>query len=94
MAVYGKLTVVDVVRNTSAALSIDGADILLQAGVCDTAGTLGHRAVGVGALRHGSREGRESEDNGGDGELHVDGWVDLLLRVLKVSVMVFMGIDY
>ena len=71
--ICGLLTVVDAVGNTSAALSVDCAYILLQAGVCDTASALGNGTVGIGALRHGSREGRESEDNGGGGELHFCG---------------------
>ena len=71
--VCGLLTVVDAVGNTSAALSIDSAHILLQAGVCDTARAFGNGTVVVGALRPGSGEGRESEDNGGDCELHFCG---------------------
>jgi hypothetical protein len=91
--VYGRLTVVDAVGNTSAALSVDGAYILLQAGVGDTASALRNGTVGVGALGHGSREGRESENNGGGGELHFCGCVGLLAG-LKVSVVVFMISDY
>ena len=72
---YGKLTVVDAVGNTATANSVDSADILLQAGVCDTASALRHGTVGVGALRHSSCESRESENNGGDGELHFGGWI-------------------
>ena len=91
---YGKLTVVDAVGNTATANSVDSADILLQAGVCDTASALRHGTVGVGALRHSSCESRESENNGGDGELHFGGWVVLLFVVLKVSVIVFILSDY
>jgi hypothetical protein len=45
-------------------------------------------------LGHGSRQGRESKNNGGDGELHFGGWIVLLFGVLKVSVIVFMLSDY
>jgi hypothetical protein len=90
---YGKLTVVDAVGNTSAALSVDSAYILLQTGVGDAASALRNRTVGVGALGHGSCEGRESENNGGGGELHFCGWVGLLVG-LKVTVIVFMLSDY
>lgn len=66
------LTVVDVVRDTATALTIDVAHILLQARVCDAAGTGGDGAVGVCALRHGSCESREGEDDGGGSEVHFE----------------------
>ena len=71
--ISGLLTVVDAVGDTSAALSVDSAHILLQAGVCDTACAFGNGTVVVGTLRPSSCEGRESEDSGGDGELHFCG---------------------
>jgi hypothetical protein len=67
--VFG-LTVVDAIGHTSTALSIDVADILLQARSRYTTRSLRNRAVCVGALGHGSREGGYGEDDGGSGELH------------------------
>jgi len=87
------LTVVDAVGDTSAALSVDSAHILLQAGVCDTARAFGNGTVVVGALGPGSCEGGESEDDGGDGELHFCGRVGWLV-IWEVSVIVFMLRDY
>jgi len=68
------LTVVDAVGNASTTLSVDIADILLQAGVCNAASASGNRAVGIGALGDSSRKSGEGEDDGGGGggELHVE----------------------
>lgn len=68
------LTAVDEVRNTSSRLTIDVADILLQGGVGDTAGSVGNRAVAIGAalLWQGCGQGRHGEHNSG-GELHFEG---------------------
>ena len=68
-----KLTVFGTVRNAATALTVDIANILLQARVGNAAVALSDRAVGVGALRHGSRESGDGEDNGGGGELHFCG---------------------
>lgn len=66
------LTVVDIVRNASTAHTIDGAYVLLQACVRNTASTLGYGSVVVGALRPGSRKSRDGENDGGGGELHFE----------------------
>lgn len=53
-------------------MAVDIANILLQARVGDAAVARGDWAVGIGALWHGSREGRDGEDDGGGGELHFE----------------------
>jgi hypothetical protein len=71
-----ELTVVDAVGHTSAALSVDVADILLQARSRDTASSLRNRTVRVGALRHGSCKTGDGKNDGGGGELHFRMFVD------------------
>jgi hypothetical protein len=63
--VFGR-TVVNTIRYTSTALSVDVANILLQARSRDTASALRNRTVRIGT----SSEGRDGEDDGGGCELH------------------------
>jgi hypothetical protein len=69
-------------RHTLSSGTVDGASILLQGLVGNTAGAVGRLAgvqlgtsdvvdtldIGDG----GGRDGNEAKENGGDGELHVD----------------------
>jgi hypothetical protein len=53
--------------------TVNGASILLQGLVGETAGAVGCLAgVERAADAGGGREGNEAKQNGGDGELHVD----------------------
>jgi hypothetical protein len=65
-----ELTVVDAVRHTSAALSVDVTNILLQARRRNAASSLRNRTVRVGSLRHGSCKAGDGENDGSGGELH------------------------
>jgi hypothetical protein len=65
----GDRTVVGARGNAAAGLAVDVADILLQAGVCDTARAVGNGTAGVLGSRGGDGEDGQGED-GGDGELH------------------------
>jgi hypothetical protein len=65
-------TVVGARRNAATGLTVDIADILLQAGVCDAARAVGDGAAGVLGSGGGDGEDGQGED-GGDGELHFAG---------------------
>lgn len=63
-------TVVDIVRHTSTALAVDGAHILLQAGICNATRAVRNRTIFVLRLWQGRSQSGEGEDNGGSCELH------------------------
>lgn len=73
------LTVVNTRGHTAASLTVDVADILLQAGVGSTAFAVWYRAACV--LRHGvgDREGGDGEDDG-KCELHCCGCFDMISK--------------
>jgi len=79
-----QLTVVNASGDTSTSLPIDVAHILLQAGGCNTACTIGDGSASVLAGGEewvgGScdRESKESEEGCADGELHfTEDWISL-----------------
>ena len=79
----GLLTLSGTTGHALACSTVDGAGILLQRAVGNTAGTVGSLAsvdLGAGGVADaldvgdgGSRDGDEAKENGGDGELHFDG---------------------